>query len=177
MARVYVSIGSNIEREANIRGGVAELQNYFGELALSRVYESEAVGFDGDNFFNLVAAFDTDEEVLAVARIIHEIENDHGRTREGPRFSSRTTYLAYRAAKREIHRRFTSDQKLGNIFYLSGRRPKLRKPVRRFIDQALAAFPRNDAEVTPRSIRTRIENLAARTFGPQKGEIKWGRRD
>jgi 2-amino-4-hydroxy-6-hydroxymethyldihydropteridine diphosphokinase len=90
MARVYVSIGSNIERDANIRGGVADLKKYFGELELSRVYESEAVGFDGDNFFNLVAAFDTDEDVPAVAKILHDIENDHGRTREGPRFSSRT---------------------------------------------------------------------------------------
>ncbi|MCW8828822.1 MAG: 2-amino-4-hydroxy-6-hydroxymethyldihydropteridine diphosphokinase [Gammaproteobacteria bacterium] len=90
MAKVYVSIGSNIDRDANIRGGVADLQKWFGELALSRVYESEAVGFDGDNFFNLVAAFDTDEDVLTVAKILREIENDHGRTREGPRFSSRT---------------------------------------------------------------------------------------
>jgi 2-amino-4-hydroxy-6-hydroxymethyldihydropteridine diphosphokinase len=90
MAKVYVSIGSNIERDANIRGGVSDLQRYFGELELSRVYESESVGFDGDNFFNLVAAFDTDEDVLTVAKILHDIENDHGRTREGPRFSSRT---------------------------------------------------------------------------------------
>ncbi len=90
MAKVYVSIGSNIERDANIRGGVADLEKYFGELELSRVYESESVGFDGDNFYNLVAAFDSDEDVLTVARILHDIENEHGRTREGPRFSSRT---------------------------------------------------------------------------------------
>jgi len=90
MARVYVSIGSNIERDANIRGGVSDLQQCFGVVELSRVYESEAVGFDGDNFYNLVAAFDTDEDVLTVAKTLHDIENDHGRTREGPRFSSRT---------------------------------------------------------------------------------------
>ncbi|HEY9148807.1 MAG TPA: 2-amino-4-hydroxy-6-hydroxymethyldihydropteridine diphosphokinase, partial [Gammaproteobacteria bacterium] len=90
MARVYVSIGSNIERDANIRGGVSDLQHCFGVVELSRVYESEAVGFDGDNFYNLVAAFDTDEDVLTVAKTLHDIENDHGRTREGPRFSSRT---------------------------------------------------------------------------------------
>ena len=90
MARVYVSIGSNIDRDANIRGGVADLQACFGELDLSLVYESESVGFDGDNFFNLVAAFDTDRDVLEVAGVLREIENDHGRTREGPRFSSRT---------------------------------------------------------------------------------------
>jgi 2-amino-4-hydroxy-6-hydroxymethyldihydropteridine diphosphokinase len=90
MARVYVSIGSNIEREVNIRGGVADLQARFGELTLSSVYESEAVGFDGDRFYNLVAAFDTELDVLEVARVLREIEDAHGRTREGPRFSSRT---------------------------------------------------------------------------------------
>jgi 2-amino-4-hydroxy-6-hydroxymethyldihydropteridine diphosphokinase len=90
MARVYVSIGSNIDRETNIRGGVADLRKHFGELTLSAVYESEAVGFDGDNFYNLVAAFDTEQDVLAVAKTLHDIENAHGRTREGPRFSSRT---------------------------------------------------------------------------------------
>jgi 2-amino-4-hydroxy-6-hydroxymethyldihydropteridine diphosphokinase len=90
MARVYVSIGSNIDREANIRGGVADLQERFGELTLSSVYESEAVGFDGDNFYNLVAAFNTGLDVLEVAWALREIEDAHGRTREGPRFSSRT---------------------------------------------------------------------------------------
>lgn len=90
MARVYVSIGSNIDREINIRGGVADLRTHFGELILSQVYESASVGFDGDNFYNLVAAFDTDKDVLEVARTLHAIEDEHGRTREGPRFSSRT---------------------------------------------------------------------------------------
>lgn len=90
MARVYVSIGSNIDRDENIRGGVADLQAHYGELKLSSVYESESVGFDGDNFYNLVAAFDTAEAVFEVARVLREIENAHGRTREGPRFSSRT---------------------------------------------------------------------------------------
>lgn len=90
MARVYVSIGSNIDRDRNIRGGVADLHAHFGELQLSQVYESASVGFDGDNFYNLVAAFDTDMAVLEVARVLHEIEDEHGRTREGPRFSSRT---------------------------------------------------------------------------------------
>jgi len=90
MARVYVSIGSNIDRDANIRGGVADLQSHFGELQLSTVYESGSVGFDGDNFYNLVAAFDTNKDVQEVTMILHAIEDEHGRTREGPRFSSRT---------------------------------------------------------------------------------------
>lgn len=90
MARVYLSIGSNIDREVNIRGGVEDLKKYFGELTLSRVYESESVGFKGDNFYNLVAALDTEIPVEEVSNILHDIEAEHGRTREGPRFSSRT---------------------------------------------------------------------------------------
>ncbi len=90
MPRVFVGIGSNIEREQNIRGGVVDLRTRFGELFLSRVYESEAVGFTGGNFYNLVAAFDSDESVEAISAVLREIEDAHGRTREGPRFSSRT---------------------------------------------------------------------------------------
>lgn len=90
MARVYLSIGSNIERESHIRSGVKALQAAFGRLQLSSVYESAAVGFDGDNFYNLVAAFNTSESLQRVVAILHQIEDAHGRTREGPRFSSRT---------------------------------------------------------------------------------------
>lgn len=90
MPRVFVGIGSNIDRERHIRDGVADLRRRFGELALSIVYESEAVGFDGNNFYNLVAAFDSDESVEAINDALHEIEDANGRTREGPRFSSRT---------------------------------------------------------------------------------------
>lgn len=93
MARVYVSIGSNIDRDAAIRGGVRALRERFGPLTLSSVYESEAVGFDGDNFYNLVAGFDSDEDVQTVAEALREIEDAHGRVRSGPRFSSRTLDL------------------------------------------------------------------------------------
>ncbi|MEW6646758.1 MAG: 2-amino-4-hydroxy-6-hydroxymethyldihydropteridine diphosphokinase [Pseudomonadota bacterium] len=90
MARVYVSIGSNIEREQNIRAGVADLKARFGTLLLSSVYESEAVGFAGDSFYNLVAGFDTKLTPQQVAAELRAIEEAHGRERNGPRFSSRT---------------------------------------------------------------------------------------
>ena len=93
MARVYVSLGSNIERERNICAGVAALRERFGPLTLSRVYESEAVGFAGDHFFNLVTAFDSEEGVRVVADSLRDIERCHGRDRAAPRFSSRTLDL------------------------------------------------------------------------------------
>jgi len=93
MAWVYISLGSNIDREALTRAGVAALRQHYGELVLSSVYESEAVGFDGENFYNMVIALQTDEEVHQVAQTLRQIEDEHGRDRTGPRFSSRTLDL------------------------------------------------------------------------------------
>jgi len=90
MARVYLSLGSNIDREQHIRSALAALQQTFGELVVSPIYESEAVGFDGDNFFNLVVGLDTDLPVGELQRLIKAIEDDHGRERSGPKFSART---------------------------------------------------------------------------------------
>lgn len=90
MAWVWLSIGSNIDRERHIRAGIADLRAQFGELVLSTVYETPSEGFDGDPFYNLVAGFETDlpPEQLHVA--LRAIENAHGRERTGPKFSART---------------------------------------------------------------------------------------
>jgi len=93
VTRVYISIGSNIDKETSIRKGIADMQQVFGELELSSIYQSEAVGFKGDDFYNLVAAFDTETDVLTISRQLHEIEDKNGRDRSGPRFSSRTLDL------------------------------------------------------------------------------------
>jgi len=93
MARIYISIGSNIEAERHLRLAIAELRRHYGDLQLSSVYESEAVGFDGDNFLNMVAGLDTDEEVHHVVQTLRQIEDRYGRVRCGPRFSARSLDL------------------------------------------------------------------------------------
>ncbi len=93
MARIYISLGSNIERDRHTRAGIDALRERFGELELSSVYESEAVGFEGDAFYNMVIACDTSEDVHTTNRALAEIEDAHGRERSGPRFSSRTLDL------------------------------------------------------------------------------------
>ena len=93
MARVYISIGSNIGREQNIRAAVQALRNRFGALTLSQVYENRPIGFEGENFYNLVAAFDTDESPEAVTTGLHDIEQRLRRKRGPSRFSSRTPHL------------------------------------------------------------------------------------
>ncbi|MBI3345204.1 MAG: 2-amino-4-hydroxy-6-hydroxymethyldihydropteridine diphosphokinase [Gammaproteobacteria bacterium] len=93
MTRVYVSVGSNIEREHNIRSGLAALRKRFGGLTVSSIYESNSYGFEGDNFYNLVVGFDSDQDVHSVVRALQDIEDRHGRVRSGPRYSSRTLDL------------------------------------------------------------------------------------
>ncbi len=88
--RAYVGIGSNIDREDNIQGGLARLREEFGKLIVSAVYESRSYGFSGDNFYNLVAGFDTDLPVSSVAERLREIEYEFGRQRSQEKFSSRT---------------------------------------------------------------------------------------
>ena len=93
MARVYVSIGSNIDREQHVRASLDALTAHYGNLRCSAVYETAAVGFDGDNFYNLVVGFDTDESPAEVVTHLREIEDRNGRVREGARFSARTLDL------------------------------------------------------------------------------------
>ncbi len=90
MAYVYVSIGSNIGRYRHITSALDALQHQFGELSVSKVYESEAVGFEGDNFLNLVAGFKTDKSVGELSVVLRQIEDDNGRLRDGPKFGPRT---------------------------------------------------------------------------------------
>lgn len=90
MTRVYVSIGSNVDRERHVRAGLQALAGAFGALVVSPVYETEAVGFEGAAFYNLVAGFDTDWPVAKLAAWLRELENTHGRVRGGPKFSDRT---------------------------------------------------------------------------------------
>lgn len=90
MAQVYVSIGSNIDKKKNISGCLKALAEHFGALVLSPIYESEAVGFEGDNFYNLVAKFKTSLSVGELNEQLKAIEDQYGRKRTGPKFSGRT---------------------------------------------------------------------------------------
>jgi 2-amino-4-hydroxy-6-hydroxymethyldihydropteridine diphosphokinase len=83
VARVYLSLGSNIERRRNLRRALDTLNGRYGPLACSDVYESEAVGFDSDPFYNLVVGFDTDESPREIQQTLHAIESASGRLRSG----------------------------------------------------------------------------------------------
>src|SRR5690606_38206112 len=88
--RVYVSIGSNRDRARHVQAALDALQATFGHVQVSPVYETEAVGFVGAPFYNLVAGFDTDWPVAELVCWLRALEDRHGRVRGGAKFSDRT---------------------------------------------------------------------------------------
>lgn len=89
MAQVYLGLGSNIDAEANLRFGVNELRQRFGEAELSDVYCNAALGFEGDDFLNLVVRLESGETIAGLQNQIAEIHNMVGRQRGEEKFSSR----------------------------------------------------------------------------------------
>ena len=90
MARVYLSLGSNIEPRKHLAAAIVELRQRFGAIRVSPTYRYAAVGFDGPDFLNLAVGIDSDLEPQPLNDWLHALEARHGRRRDVPRFSSRT---------------------------------------------------------------------------------------
>lgn len=93
MAQIFISIGSNINKAHNIRQGIASLAEILDNFVVSSVFESESVGFDGSNFYNLVCGGTTPLPVEKVTELLRQIEVENGRDRSAKKFSSRTLDL------------------------------------------------------------------------------------
>ena len=97
MADIYISLGSNVEREYYVQEGLNALAVAFDvpgeQLKLSSLFESEAVGFSGNAFLNMVIGIKTSLSVEQVAIKLRAIEFSHGRTKDVKKFSPRTLDL------------------------------------------------------------------------------------
>lgn len=89
MSRVFVGIGSNIQPQAHVPLALELLERSFAALEISPIYSCPAVGFDGDDFVNLVVAFETDQDVIALQSELRDIEAACGRDR-AEKHASRT---------------------------------------------------------------------------------------
>lgn len=93
MARVYLSLGSNVDAERHLHDALVALRARFDDVVVSPVYRSDAVGFAGAPFLNCAAAFDADLVHDALRSWLRELEDASGRDRSLPRYADRTLDL------------------------------------------------------------------------------------
>ena len=89
MSRVFVSVGTNINKEHNLRSCLSALQQIFRNVIKSSVYQSAAVGFEGADFYNMVVSLETTLTPSNTNQVFFEIERKHGRKRGKNQFVSR----------------------------------------------------------------------------------------
>ena len=90
---VFLSIGSNIAPDENLRMACRELAASFGDLNLSSVYQNEAVGFEGDDFLNMVVGFSTVADPGYIFSKLKQLHTQAGREYQDNPFCSRTLDL------------------------------------------------------------------------------------
>lgn len=90
MARVFLGIGSNTDREKHIRAGLEAIAKSFDWRQRSRIFRSESVGFSGSDFYNLVVEVETSRSVTEVLAECKRIEQQNGRVPESAKYSPRT---------------------------------------------------------------------------------------
>ena len=88
--KYFLSIGSNIEATKNIDFAIYELGLILSNIEISSYYKNRAVGFEGDDFINLVIAGDSSLGFEELNINLKKIEDLSGRNRSAPKFSART---------------------------------------------------------------------------------------
>ena len=88
--KYFLSIGSNIEAIKNIDFAIKELDSILSNINKSSKYQTKAVGFEGDDFLNLVVSGDSSLNFDELNLKLKKIEDLSGRNRNAPKFSART---------------------------------------------------------------------------------------
>jgi 2-amino-4-hydroxy-6-hydroxymethyldihydropteridine diphosphokinase len=87
--RAGVALGSNVEPERRLPQAARLLRARFPGVRFSRCYRNAAVGFEGDDFLNAAAVFDTGLGPAALIEALHAIEEQCGRGRADPQWAPR----------------------------------------------------------------------------------------
>ena len=88
--KYFLSLGSNIDAKINLDFAQNELKKILTNIRLSSIHTTKAEGFDGDDFLNLVISGESDDSFEEINNKLKSIEDDTGRDRYAPKFSSRT---------------------------------------------------------------------------------------
>ncbi len=76
---IFLGLGSNLQPNVNIPGCIKRLEQDFGSLVRSVVYESEPVGIESPNFWNMVVKANTNLPLKDLYDYLTAIEVSFGR--------------------------------------------------------------------------------------------------
>ena len=79
LTRIYLGLGSNVERETHLQAGLDALAGFLLGMQCSPVFESQPVGIKSGPFFNRVVSAKTDLPLVELSRRLKLIEADNGR--------------------------------------------------------------------------------------------------
>ena len=88
--KYFLSLGSNINAQANINLALEELEKVLSNTQCSSTHQTTAEGFEGDDFLNLIFAGETELSFEDLNNKLKKIEDASGRQRNVPKFSART---------------------------------------------------------------------------------------
>ena len=88
MTWVTLGIGSNLNPQENLSSCLDMLLLHFRDMSISSIFESLAIGYEGNNYLNLVVGFETGLSVQDIIDIIKKIERKHGRDPAQPRLAN-----------------------------------------------------------------------------------------
>jgi 2-amino-4-hydroxy-6-hydroxymethyldihydropteridine diphosphokinase len=78
-SRIFLGLGSNVEREAHLSIGLKMLEEHLKNIKCSPVFESASINSSGPAFFNFVLSAETELPLEKLIAWIKEIERAHGR--------------------------------------------------------------------------------------------------
>ena len=88
--KYFLSLGSNINAEENLEFGYKKLKKILSNIQSSSIHQTKAEGFEGDDFLNSIVCGNSDMDFTNLNKELKLIEDDAGRNRNTPKFSSRT---------------------------------------------------------------------------------------
>lgn len=93
MADTFVAAGSNVRPRESLRQALVLLGREFPGLRASRAFSNAAVGFEGDDFINLVVAFDAPRGTESLIETLKAVERACGREPGAQKWGPRTLDL------------------------------------------------------------------------------------
>lgn len=93
MPDVYVAVGGNVEPLKYLDRALGLIEDAFGALRISPAYRNKAVGFEGEDFVNLVVGFTTSLSPAQVRERLQAIEAQCDRPPSALKWAPRTMDL------------------------------------------------------------------------------------